>query len=196
MSDSFATPVDCSPPGFSVRGILQAGILEWVALSFSRGGSQTTFPTLADRFFTTESPAKPLIALKGYFPLLARTSLEEKSSFMVGKKKRMSCPKAIHLNMFFNFCCHHETFKMCVCVCVCESHSVLSDFLRPHGLYSPRNSLGLNTGLQDPLLQGIFPTRGSNPSLPHCRWILYQLSHQGSPRTLEWIVYPFSSGSS
>ena len=31
------------------------------------------------------------------------------------------------------------------------------------------------------LLQGIFPTQGSNPGLPHCRWILYQLSHQGSP---------------
>ena len=30
------------------------------------------------------------------------------------------------------------------------------------------------------LLQGIFSTQGSNPSLPHCRWILYQLSHQGS----------------
>ena len=33
------------------------------------------------------------------------------------------------------------------------------------------------------LLQGIFPTQGSNPGLPHCRWILYQLSHQGSPKT-------------
>ena len=31
------------------------------------------------------------------------------------------------------------------------------------------------------LLQGIFPTQGSNPGLPHCRWILYQLSYQGSP---------------
>ena len=31
------------------------------------------------------------------------------------------------------------------------------------------------------LLQGIFPTQGSNPGLPHCRWILYQLSHKGSP---------------
>ena len=31
------------------------------------------------------------------------------------------------------------------------------------------------------LLQGIFPTQGSNPSLSHCRWILYQLSHKGSP---------------
>ena len=34
------------------------------------------------------------------------------------------------------------------------------------------------------LLQGIFPTQGSNPGLPHCRWILYQLSHQGSPENI------------
>jgi len=43
------------------------------------------------------------------------------------------------------------------------------------------------------LLQGIFQTQGSNPGLPHCRWILYQLSHKGSPRTLEWVAYPFPS---
>jgi hypothetical protein len=34
------------------------------------------------------------------------------------------------------------------------------------------------------LFQEIFPTQGSNPGLPHCRWILYQLSHKGSP----WLV--------
>ena len=43
------------------------------------------------------------------------------------------------------------------------------------------------------LLQGIFPTQRSNPGLPHCRWILYQLSHKGSPKILEWVAYPFSS---
>ena len=47
-----------------------------------------------------------------------------------------------------------------------------------------------------PLLQGIFPTQGLNPGLLHCRWILYQLSHKGSPRILEWVAYPFSRGSS
>ena len=37
------------------------------------------------------------------------------------------------------------------------------------------------------LLHGIFPTQGSNPGLPHCKWILYQLSHQGSPHfTYKW----------
>ena len=44
-------------------------------------------------------------------------------------------------------------------------------------------------------LQGIFPTQGLNPGFPHCRWILYQLSQQRSPRILEWVAYPFSSRS-
>ena len=42
----------------------------------------------------------------------------------------------------------------------------------------------------EPLLQGIFTTQGSNPGLPHCWQILYQLSHKGSPRILEWVAYP------
>ena len=46
------------------------------------------------------------------------------------------------------------------------------------------------------LLQRIFPTQGLNPGLPHCRQILYQLSHKGSPEILEWVAYPFSRGSS
>ena len=76
----------------------------------------------------------------------------------------------------------------------CESHLVLSDFLRPHGLYSPRNSPGQNTRVGSlSLLQGIFPTQELNPGLPHCRWILYQLSHKGTPGILEWVADPFSS---
>ena len=78
-----------------------------------------------------------------------------------------------------------------------ESRSVVSSSLQPHGLYSPRNSPGQNTGVGSlSLPQGIFSTQGSNPGLLHCRWILYQLSHQGSPRILEWVAYPFSRGSS
>ena len=42
------------------------------------------------------------------------------------------------------------------------------------------------------LLPGIFSTLGCNPGLPHCRRILYHLIHQGSPRILNWVVYPFS----
>ena len=75
--------------------------------------------------------------------------------------------------------------------------SVISDSLRPYGLYSSWNSLGQNTGMGSlSLLQGIFPTQGSNPGLPDGRWILYQLSHKGSPRILEWVAYSFSRGSS
>ena len=59
------------------------------------------------------------------------------------------------------------------------------------------DSPGQNTGLGSlSLLQGIFPTQGSNPGPLHCRWILYQLNHKGSPRILEWVAYPFSSRSS
>ena len=80
---------------------------------------------------------------------------------------------------------------------VSESHSAVSKSLQTHGLYSHWNSPGQNTEVSSlSLLQGIFPTQGLKPGLPHCRWILYQLSHQGSPRTLEWVTYPFSSGSS
>ena len=50
-------------------------------------------------------------------------------------------------------------------------------------LNSPWNSPGQHTGVgRLSLLQGIFPTQGWNPGLLHCRWILYQLSHQGSPK--------------
>ena len=59
------------------------------------------------------------------------------------------------------------------------------------------DSPGKNSGVGCcALLQRIFPTQGSNPGLPHCRQILYHLSHQGSPRILEWVAYPFSSGTS
>ena len=75
-----------------------------------------------------------------------------------------------------------------------ESRSIMSNSLSPHVLYSPWNSPGQNTGVGCfSLLQGIFPTQGSNPGLPHCRQILYQLSHKGSPRILKWVAYPFSS---
>ena len=63
--------------------------------------------------------------------------------------------------------------------------------------YSPWNSPGQNTGLGSLLLlKWFFPTQRLNPGLPHCRLILYQLSHKGSPRILEWEAYPFSRGSS
>ena len=77
-----------------------------------------------------------------------------------------------------------------------KSFSCVWLFATPWTIYSPWNSSGHNSGVGSlSLLQGIFPTQGSNPGLPHWRRILYQLSHKGSPRILEWIASPFSSGS-
>ena len=60
---SLCDPMDCSLPGSSVHGILQAIVLEWIAISFSRGSSQPRDQTrvfcIAGRFFTTEPSGKP-----------------------------------------------------------------------------------------------------------------------------------------
>ena len=62
-----------------------------------------------------------------------------------------------------------------------ESHSVMSDSLRPHGLYKSMEFSRPESGVSScSLLLGIFPTQGLNPGLPHCRQILHQLSHQES----------------
>ena len=67
----------------------------------------------------------------------------------------------------------------------------------PSGSSFHGDSPGKNTGLGcHPLLQRIFTTQGLNPGLQYYRWILYHLSHQGNPRILEWVAYPFSRGSS
>ena len=79
----------------------------------------------------------------------------------------------------------------------CESRSVVSESLWPHRLYSPWGSPGQKTGVGScSLLQEIIPTQVSNPGLPNCRQILYQLSYHGSTIILDWVAYPFSRGSS
>ena len=134
-------PADCSPPGSSVHGILQARIIDWVANPFSRGSSQpkdwTQVSCIAGRFFTAEPPGKP------------------------------------------NF--KNES----------ESRSVVSDSLRFHELYSPWNSLGESTGVGSlSLLQGIFPTQGSNPGLLYCRQILYHWPIREAPNVVWPILNP------
>ena len=67
----------------------------------------------------------------------------------------------------------------------------------PPGSSVHGDSPGKNTGMGcHALFQGIFPIQGSNPGLLHCRWILYHLSHHGSPWILEWAAYLFFRGSS
>ena len=67
------------------------------------------------------------------------------------------------------------------CPTLCDPYG-----LQPIRLLFPWNSPGQDTGVGSlSLLQGIFPSQGLNPGLTHCRWILYQLSHKGSPYTLK-----------
>ena len=96
-----------------------------------------------------------------------------------------------------DLCTHWACILNRVSGWVSESHSVMSNSLGPHGLYTPWNSPDQHTGVVSlSLLQGIFPIQGSNPGLPYCRQILYQLSHKRGPRILEWVAYPFCSTSS
>ena len=69
-----------------------------------------------------------------------------------------------------------------------ESCWVVSDSLRPHGLYSPWNSPGQKTAVGSLPFSRDLPNPGIKPR--------YQLSHKGSPRILEWVAIPFSRGSS
>ena len=127
------------------------------------------------------------------------------SSTLVFHKCLLSSASLFSVNSFLATSLHEgggqaEQKAMASCIYLlkwCESCSFMSDSLWPHGLYSPWNSPGQNTGVGSlSLLQGIFPTQGSNPGLPHYRQILYQLNYKGSPGILEWVAYPFSSGSS
>ena len=76
----------------------------------------------------------------------------------------------------------------CVCL-VAQSCPTLCDTMdcSPPGSSVDGDSPGKNTGVGcHALLQGIFLTQGLNPGLPHCRQILYCLSHQGSHRVSMW----------
>ena len=138
-------PLDCSLPGSFVHGILQARILEWIALPFSRWSSQprdqTQLSCIAGRLFTIWATKEAL--------------------------------SNIYIKDLYIYIYIYE-------VKWSESCSFVSDSLQLHGLYSPWNSLGKNTGVGCHfLLQRIFPTQGSNPALLHCRKILHCLSHWG-----------------
>ena len=75
-----------------------------------------------------------------------------------------------------------------LCLTLCDSMDCSPPGSSVHG-----DSPGNNTEVGcHALLQGIFPIQGLKPGLPHCRRILYHLSHQGSPIIPEWVAYPFS----
>ena len=77
-----------------------------------------------------------------------------------------------------------------VCCCCCLVTTAMSDSVQPHELQPvrllcPWDSLGNSSGVGcHALFQGILPTQELNQGLLHCRWILYQLSYQGTPNCL------------
>ena len=88
---------------------------------------------------------------------------------------------------------------VCVCVCVCESESESHSVMPVSATLWTTQSMEFSrpeywSGKPFPS-PGDLPTEGLNPGLLHYRQILYQLSHKGSQRILEWIAYPLSSGS-
>ena len=99
--------------------------------------------------------------------------------FLLGFLPSVCLGSSVH-SLRWGFCFSHVLYAVL-------SRSVVSNSLRPHGLLPARlpcpwDSPGKNTGVGcHALLQGIFPAQGLNPGLPRCRWILYHLSHQGSP---------------
>ena len=116
-------------------------------------------PELAGRFYTNNATVKPTVLMWNIFPF--RSFLYKCVNAKIKKWVVQSLPLLISLiNSFM--------------ISSSESQSVISNSLQPHGLYSPWNSPGQNTGAScHVLLQGIFPTQGLNPGPPHCRSILY-----------------------
>ena len=87
-------PVDCSLPGFSVYGILQARILKWVAISFSRGSSQARNQTLvsciAGRFFTNWATREARPGVKSSLLSVSKVRVVSTSLNGWGKKRKVA----------------------------------------------------------------------------------------------------------
>ena len=202
---------DCDLPGSSVHGILQARILEWVAISFSRESSRPRDRTwvfcIAGRYFTiwatTETPTggKEGSKSRSKPDSVSFWSCCWNDQLRLGSAKIRAWTKGLSVSNFLGHAPsspekqNREQMRLgrfgdedpdSAGFCGSsggESSSVVSDSLRSHGLYSPWNFPGQNTGVGSlSLLQWIFPTQELNWGLLHCRRILYQLSYQGSPR--------------
>ena len=103
--------MDCSPSGSSVHGILQARVLEWVAMPSSRGSSQPRDRTwvfyIAGRFFTTELPGKP----HTYILLLYKIDNHKDILYSAGNSTRYFIINSMRKES------EKECIYMCVCVC-------------------------------------------------------------------------------
>ena len=169
------------------RAWLSASPCEWCPVAL---GGLWCFPSSGELFLQRQKAQSQKTAQLGTIRI-KRSSASQKEKSKV--RRSSSC---FYSNVYTHT---HTQRERLVCWNLsrrqCKLLSRVQLFATPWT--SPWNSLGQNTGVCSlSLLQGIFPTQGSNPGLPHCRWMLYQLSHKGSPRILEWVAYSFCRGSS
>ena len=159
----------CAPIDYTVHGILQVEILEWIPPpgDLPNPGIEPRSPALQVDSLPAEPQEKPKNTGLGSLSLLQWIFQTQESNWGL-----------LHCRWILYQLSYQGS----------PSCSVVSDSLQPHALYSPWSSPDQNTGVGSlSLLQGIFPTQGSNPGLLHCRQILYQLSYKGSPETV-WLT--------
>ena len=105
-----------------------------------------------------------------------------------GTEYSSTCKGSVEGGHHFLHYLHHHVWSE-----VAQSRPSLCDPLDTR-LICPWDFLGKSTGVGcHSLLQEIFPIQGLNPGLPHCRQMLYRLSHQGSP-TIVWHQVNSSKG--
>ena len=153
--------MDCSPPGSSVCGILQARILEWVAISYSRGFSWprdcTRVSYIAGRFFTVWATELSYYQAYLLLDIYLHTEVGSHSLFQGIFLIQGSNPGLLH------------------CKQITVGWGSLKDPLSMvFSVYSPSKNTGVGC---HSVLQRIFLAQRSNLGLPRCRWILYHLSH-------------------
>ena len=171
-------PMDSSLPDFSVHGLLQARILEWIAMSFSRGSfqsrDQTQVSLIAGEFFTVWVTKETPEYWSGFssVQLLSRVWLcNPMNCSMPGLPVHQQLPEST------------QTYVHWVGDAIQASHPLSSpsppalNLSQHQGLFKWVGSLSL--------LQRIFPTQESNWGLLHCRQILYHLSYPGAQFNLE-----------
>ena len=217
-------PIDCGPKGFSVHGILQARILEWVAIPFSSGSSQ------GRDWIWVSCTAGSFFAIWATKEALQRQDIEKQlqgEQHWLGWGHRTShhlpvsvaasegplLKRGLHgarpswghshckVEWFIVLLTHHtvknghisrDTYS----VSVSEGHLVVSDSLQPHGLYSPWNSPGHNTGVDSrSLLHRNLPNPGIEPRSPTLQADSLPAEPPGKPKNtklgslfpLQWI---------
>ena len=178
--------MDYSLPGSSVHGTLQARILEWVAIPFSKRSSrprdQTLVSCITGEFFTIwatrEAPHMYIpVCLSHLFIFFIYSSVDGQTKYVQCSWRRSYFRKHFWSWWYLNWAWENEkglnkdeseVAQSCLTLCNPMDCSLSGSSI--HGIFHF-------------FLQGIFPTQELNPGLPHCRQTLYCLSHQESP----WI---------